>query len=56
VPLAVDGAVEKVGCSIGISIYPEDAEVPELLIERADRAMYAAKAAKQRRYGFFSES
>lgn len=56
VPLAVDGAVEKVGCSIGISIYPEDAEVPELLIERADRAMYAAKAAKKRRYGFFSES
>jgi diguanylate cyclase (GGDEF)-like protein len=56
VPLAVDGAVEKIGCSIGISLYPDDAEVPEVLIERADRAMYAAKAAKQRRYAFFSDS
>jgi len=56
VPLAVDGAVEKVGCSIGISLYPDDSEAPEVLIERADRAMYAAKAAKQRRYAFFSDS
>jgi diguanylate cyclase (GGDEF)-like protein len=56
VPLAVDGAVEKVGCSIGISLYPDDADVPETLIERADRAMYAAKAAKKQRYAFFSES
>jgi diguanylate cyclase (GGDEF)-like protein len=59
VPLAVDGAVEKVGCSIGISLYPDDSEAPDLLIERADRAMYAAKAAKtakNRRYAFFSEA
>lgn len=56
VPLPIDGAMEKVGCSIGISLYPDDAEVPELLIEHADRAMYAAKAAKQRRYAFFSGS
>jgi diguanylate cyclase (GGDEF)-like protein len=56
VPIAVDGAVETVGCSIGISLYPDDAEVAEVLIERADRAMYAAKAAKQRRYAFFNDS
>jgi len=59
VPLAVDGAVEKVGCSIGISLYPDNSEVPEVLIERADRAMYAAKTAKMattRRYAFFNES
>lgn len=59
VPLAVDGAVEKVGCSIGISLYPDDSELPELLIERADRAMYAAKTAKtatKRRYAYFNEA
>ena len=56
VPLAVDGALENVGCSIGISLFPDDAQDSESLIERADRAMYAAKAAKKRRYAFFSDS
>jgi diguanylate cyclase (GGDEF)-like protein len=56
VPLPVDGAVEKVGCSIGISVYPDDSEDPDGLIERADRAMYAAKAAKNQRYAYFSGS
>jgi len=56
VPLSIDGTVEKIGCSIGISLYPDDAEVAEVLIERADRAMYAAKSAKQQRYAFFSGS
>ncbi len=56
VPLPVDGAVEKVGCSIGISVYPDDSEDPEVLIERADRAMYAAKTAKNSRYAYFSSS
>ena len=54
VPLAVDGRAAKVGCSIGISVYPDDAEDADELIELADQAMYAAKAAKQRRYAFFS--
>ena len=54
VPLGVDGRIEKVGCSIGISLYPDDAQDADALIERADRAMYAAKAAKTRRYAFFS--
>jgi len=56
VPLAVDGTIEKIGCSIGISLFPDDAENAEALIERADRAMYAAKAAKSRRYAYFSGS
>jgi two-component system, sensor histidine kinase LadS len=53
-PLSIDGVTEHVSCSIGISFYPDDAEDPEALIERADRAMYAAKAAKGQRYAFFS--
>lgn len=53
-PLSVDGATERISCSIGISIFPDHAEDAEGLIERADKAMYAAKTAKGRRYGFFS--
>jgi diguanylate cyclase (GGDEF)-like protein len=53
-PVSIDGAAEKIGCSIGISIYPDHAEDAEGLIERADRAMYAAKSAKSPRYVFFS--
>ncbi|MBI1943435.1 MAG: GGDEF domain-containing protein [Betaproteobacteria bacterium] len=54
-PLAVDGVTERVTCSIGISLYPDDARDGEALIERADRAMYAAKNAKiPQRYAFFS--
>jgi diguanylate cyclase (GGDEF)-like protein len=32
-----------VGCSVGISMYPQHGETPSVLLERADRAMYAAK-------------
>jgi diguanylate cyclase (GGDEF)-like protein len=53
-PIAIDGATERIGCSIGISIYPDQAEDADGLIERADRAMYVAKAAKGPRYAFFS--
>ncbi len=55
-PLSVDGVTEQVSCSIGISIFPDHAEDAEGLIDRADRAMYAAKAAKGQRYAFFSAS
>jgi diguanylate cyclase (GGDEF)-like protein len=56
-PLPVDGVTETIGCSIGISIYPDDAGDAQGLVECADRAMYAAKAAKAaqgRRYAFFT--
>ncbi len=55
-PLSTDGVTENIGCSIGISIFPDHAEDAEGLIERADRAMYAAKAASNKRYVFFSPS
>ena len=55
-PVSIDGITENIGCSIGISIYPDHAEDAEGLIERADRAMYAAKAGKNLRYVFFSPS
>ena len=55
-PLSIDGVTAKICCSIGISIFPDHAEDAEGLIERADRAMYAAKPAKNLRYAFFSPS
>ena len=33
----------KIGCSIGISMFPQDATQPDALIRRADAAMYVAK-------------
>lgn len=53
VPLALEGGPAKVSCSIGISVYPDDAETAEELIALADKAMYASKAGKERRYAFY---
>ena len=55
VPLSIEGGLEKVSCSIGISVFPDDAEEGEALIALADKAMYASKTAKGRRYAFFGE-
>ncbi|MFB3134982.1 MAG: diguanylate cyclase domain-containing protein, partial [Rhodospirillales bacterium] len=49
---AVDGRVTPLGASIGVALYPGDGETPEELFRRADRAMYAAKAAGKNSYRF----
>ena len=53
VPLAIEGGPAKVSCSIGISVYPDDADTAEELIALADKAMYASKSEKERRYAFY---
>jgi diguanylate cyclase (GGDEF)-like protein len=55
VPLSIEGGLEKVSCSIGISVFPDDAEEGEALIALADKAMYASKAVKGKRYAFFGD-
>ncbi len=40
--------------SIGISLYPEHAEVPSELLKHADTAMYQAKAVGRRAYALYS--
>ncbi len=42
-PCVIDDTIVSVGASIGIAIYPEDGESAELLLKRADAAMYVAK-------------
>lgn len=53
VPMSMAGGPAKVSCSIGISVYPDDAEGGEELIALADKAMYASKAVKGKRYAFY---
>jgi diguanylate cyclase (GGDEF)-like protein len=42
--------------SIGITVYPDDAQDIESLLQQVDRAMYVAKAEGRNRFGYFTES
>ncbi len=54
-PLSVGGHVVRVGCSIGIAIYPTDGADVESLLKQADMAMYRAKERGGNRFAFFEE-
>ncbi|MDQ9169872.1 PAS domain S-box protein [Oxalobacteraceae bacterium R-40] len=41
--------------SIGVSLYPMDAETPEDLIRKADQAMYAAKHTGKNQFNYFTK-
>ncbi|SFV62818.1 Sensory box/GGDEF family protein [hydrothermal vent metagenome] len=43
----IDGKILQIGVSIGISHYPEDATTRDLLLQKADEAMYRAKRVKR---------
>jgi diguanylate cyclase (GGDEF)-like protein/PAS domain S-box-containing protein len=40
--------------SIGITLFPQDADTPENLVRNADQAMYVAKNAGRNRFSFFA--
>lgn len=53
-PIEVGGHTIRIGASIGIAIYPDDALLPEELLAAADTALYEAKADGRGRFRFFS--
>ncbi len=49
-----EGDVGNISCSIGISLYPEDAKSVEDLLKHADQAMYEAKLAGRNGFTYFA--
>ncbi len=54
-PFKLQDAEYFVTASIGISIYPDDADTPDGLIQNADIAMYRAKDAGSNGYAYYTE-
>jgi diguanylate cyclase (GGDEF)-like protein len=52
-PFTLDGNSVDLTASIGISFYPADGEVPELLVDHADLAMFRARADEGNGFRFF---
>jgi len=52
-PLALENGVWNIGCSIGISVYPDNATDGETLIRLADKAMYGSKSKSEERFATF---
>jgi len=52
-PHGIAGKTVLVGCSIGIALHPEHGKTGETLLQHADTALHAAKAAGRNTYCFF---
>lgn len=53
-PHQIDGAELHVSCSVGVAIYPDDAQDIDVLMRHADVAMYQAKAQGRDMAHFFT--
>jgi diguanylate cyclase (GGDEF)-like protein/PAS domain S-box-containing protein len=53
-PLDIDGRMISITASIGISLFPHDADNADALIKNADTAMYMAKSQGRANFQFFS--
>lgn len=53
-PMEIAGHTLTTSCSVGISIFPADADDAATLMKNADTAMYHAKEKGRRNYQFFS--
>jgi diguanylate cyclase (GGDEF)-like protein/PAS domain S-box-containing protein len=54
-PCEIDGHALAVTVSVGIALYPNDAEDPDTLMQQADTAMYHAKENGGNDYTFFND-
>jgi diguanylate cyclase (GGDEF)-like protein len=55
-PVEIGGHTLQVSASMGIAAYPQDGTHTDLLLRRADQAMYLAKEAGRNRFQFFAEA
>lgn len=55
-PFSINGETAFTGASIGIAVYPSDADSPEDLLKKADMALYRSKEASRGGYEFFDHS
>lgn len=55
-PIIIDGKPLIIGCSIGVSMYPDDSMKPEILIRQADTVLYQSKANKKGQVLFYSNN
>jgi diguanylate cyclase (GGDEF)-like protein len=53
-PFRLGGRKACVSASVGIAVYPGDGASADILLRRADRAMYRAKKARGNDYRFWS--
>jgi diguanylate cyclase (GGDEF)-like protein/PAS domain S-box-containing protein len=53
-PFDLDGELIYVSVSIGMTLYPTDADNIDTLLKNADQAMYAAKNLGRNRYSYFT--
>ena len=53
-PHRIEGHDLHATLSIGISIYPDDGLIADALMQKADTAMYCAKAKGRNNYQFFT--
>ncbi|CAG0967563.1 putative signaling protein [Burkholderiales bacterium] len=53
-PFRIADQTPTLTCSVGVSVYPLDAQDPPTLIKQADTAMYAAKEAGRNAYRFYT--
>ena len=53
-PFNLDGNEARIGCSIGISIFPSDNKNPDVLLQQADTAMYRVKEEGRNGYRFYT--
>ncbi|CAM3524908.1 GGDEF-domain containing protein [Pseudomonas floridensis] len=55
-PFAVDGQSIRLRATIGITLFPEDGDSPEKLLQKAEQTMTLAKARSRNRYQFYIAS
>ncbi|WP_407909658.1 EAL domain-containing protein [Lysobacter claricitrinus] len=54
-PIVVDGHELRVGASVGISLFPQDARDARTLMKQADTALYHVKDTGRGRYSYFTD-